>query len=100
VRRQVTPGTAPLPAEHAARRHRTDPAAADTQAAATALYPCGAWDPDADVVGRAFADAAVAITLASSPGATPDGPPGRGGPYGVYVPAFLPQDVEIGRAHV
>ncbi|HJC29650.1 MAG TPA: DUF1446 domain-containing protein [Candidatus Dietzia intestinipullorum] len=93
VRRQLTAGMDPLPAELDFRLHRTDHPDADTQAAATALYTCVAWDPDADVVGRAFSDAAVAITLASYPGATPDGPPGRGGPYGVYVPAFLPQDV-------
>lgn len=91
VRRQLTAFMDPVPAEMDFRLHRTDHPDADTQAAATALYICVAWDPDADVVGRAFSDAAVALTLASYPGATPDGPPGRGGPYGVYVPAFLPQ---------
>ena len=31
------------------------------------------------------------MTLSSYPGATPSGPPGRGGPYGVYIPAYLDQ---------
>lgn len=92
VRRQLTAFMDREPAEMDFRLHRTDRPDADTQASATALYTCVAWDPDAEVVGRAFSDAAFAITLASYPGATPDGPPGRGGPYGVYVPAFVPQD--------
>lgn len=91
LRRQLTAFMDPLPAEMDFRLHRTDHPDADTQAAASALYTCVAWDSDADVVGRSFSDAAVAITLASYPGATPDGPPGRGGPYGVYIPAYIPQ---------
>lgn len=92
VRRQLTAFMDPLPAEIDFRLHRTDHPDADTQAAASALYTCVVWDSDADVVGRSFSEAAVAITLASYPGATPDGPPGRGGPYGVYIPAFVPQE--------
>lgn len=91
VRRQLTAGLATQPAEMDFRLHRTDHPDADTQAAATALYTCVAWDPDPEVVGRAFSDAAVAMTLGSYPGATPSAPPGRGGPYGVYIPAFVPQ---------
>ena len=92
VRRQLTAGLATQPAEMDFRLHRTDHPDADTQAAATALYTCVAWDPDPEVVGRAFSDAAVAMTLGSYPGATPSAPPGRGGPYGVYIPAFVPQE--------
>src|SRR5690554_6825763 len=73
------------------RLQRTDHPDADTQAAATAMMTIVAWDPDKDVVGRAFSDAAVAMTLSSYPGATPSAPPGRGGPYGVYIPAYLDQ---------
>lgn len=92
VERQVLAGLATRPAEIDFRLMRTDHADADTQAAATALLTVVAWDPDKDVVGRAFSDAAVAMILASYPGATPSAPPGRGGPYGVYVPAYLDQE--------
>ena len=91
VERQFRAGLDPLPAEIDFRLHRTDHPDADTQAAATALLTIVAWDPDSDVVGRAFSDAAVALTLSSYPGGTPSAPPGRGGPYGVYIPAYLPQ---------
>ena len=92
VERQILAGLATRPAEIDFRLSRTDHADADTQAAATALLTVVAWDPDSDVVGRAFSDAAVAMILASYPGATPSAPPGRGGPYGVYVPAYLDQE--------
>ncbi|GLB64742.1 exopolyphosphatase [Dietzia sp. NCCP-2495] len=91
VERQFRAGLEREPAELQFRLHRTDHPDADTQAAATAMLTIVGWDPDADVVGRAFTDAAVAMALASYPGATPSGPPGRGGPYGVYIPAYLDQ---------
>ncbi len=91
VERQFLAGLERRPAEIDFRLHRTDHPDADTQPAATALMTIVAWDPDAEVVGRAFSDAAVAMTLSSYPGATPSAPPGRGGPYGVYVPAYLDQ---------
>ncbi|WP_067815869.1 acyclic terpene utilization AtuA family protein [Actinomadura kijaniata] len=64
-----------------------DPA---TQGAATALLRCAVLDPDADRVGRAFSGAAVELALAGYPGFTMTSPPGRGSPYGVYAPAFVP----------
>jgi hypothetical protein len=91
VQRQFLAGLERRPAEIDFRLQRTDHPDADTQAAATAMLTIVAWDPDKDVVGRAFSDAAVAMTLSSYPGATPSAPPGRGGPYGVYIPAYLPQ---------
>mgnify|MGYP001198546680 FL=1 len=91
VERQFLAGLATRPAEIDFRLQRTDHPDADTQAAATAMLTIVAWDPDKDVVGRAFSDAAVAMTLSSYPGATPSAPPGRGGPYGVYIPAYLAQ---------
>ncbi len=91
VERQFRAGLEREPAELQFRLHRTDHPDADTQAAATAMLTIVGWDTDPDVVGRAFTDVAVAMTLASYPGATPSGPPGRGAPYGVYVPAYLDQ---------
>src|SRR5690606_21630897 len=85
VERQFRAGLEREPAQMDFRLQRTDHPDADTQAAATAMMTIVAWDPDKDVVGRAFSDAAVAMTLSSYPGATPSAPPGRGGPYGVYI---------------
>lgn len=73
------------------RLHRTGGEDADTQAGATALAEVVVWDRDPELVGRAFSDAAVGITLGSFPGATLTAPPGRGTPYGVYLPAYVPQ---------
>ena len=92
VERQFRAGLEREPAELQFRLQRTDHPDADTQAAATAMLTIVGWDTDADVVGRAFSDAAVAMTLSSYPGATPSGPPGRGAPYGVYIPAYLAQE--------
>ncbi|MGK5554925.1 acyclic terpene utilization AtuA family protein [Actinomadura kijaniata] len=64
-----------------------DPA---TQGAATALLRCAVLDPDADKVGRAFSGAVVEQALAGYPGFTMTSPPGKGSPYGVYTPAFVP----------
>ncbi|MFB4311530.1 acyclic terpene utilization AtuA family protein [Actinomadura sp. GTD37] len=63
-----------------------DPA---TQGEATALLRCAVLDPDPDKVGRAFSGAAVELALAGYPGFTMTSPPGKGGPYGVYTPAFV-----------
>lgn len=92
VERQFRDALEREPAEMQFRLHRTDHPDADTQAAATAMLTIVGWDTDKDVVGRAFSDAAVSIALGSYPGAAPSAPPGRGGPYGVYIPAYLDQN--------
>ncbi|GAA3979531.1 DUF1446 domain-containing protein [Actinomadura viridis] len=66
-----------------------DPA---TQGEATALLRCAVLDPDPDRVGRAFSGAVVELALAGYPGFTMTSPPGKGGPYGVYTPAFVPNE--------
>ncbi|MFF5264894.1 acyclic terpene utilization AtuA family protein [Actinomadura viridis] len=66
-----------------------DPA---TQGEATALLRCAVLDPDPDRVGRAFSGAVVELALAGYPGFTMTSPPGKGGPYGVYTPAFVPSE--------
>ncbi|NED57456.1 exopolyphosphatase, partial [Micromonospora aurantiaca] len=50
-------------------------------------------DPDPAKVGRAFSNAAVELALAGYPGFTMTSPPGKGGPYGVYTPAYVPNEV-------
>ncbi|GAA1900085.1 acyclic terpene utilization AtuA family protein [Actinomadura bangladeshensis] len=67
-----------------------DPA---TQGEATVLLRCAVLDPDAGKVGRAFSNAAVELALAGYPGFTMTSPPGKGSPYGVYTPAYVPNEV-------
>ncbi|WP_173091544.1 acyclic terpene utilization AtuA family protein [Actinomadura verrucosospora] len=64
-----------------------DPA---TQGEATSLLRCAVLDPDPEKVGRRFSGAVVELALAGYPGFTMTSPPGKGGPYGVYKPAFVP----------
>jgi hypothetical protein len=66
---------------------------ADSEAGASVLLRCQAFDPSADVVGRAFSGAAVEMALGSYPGFHLTAPPGNGAPFGVYTAAFVPQDV-------
>jgi len=49
-------------------------------------------DPDAAKVGRAFANKAVEMALASFPGFTMTGPPGRESQVAVYWPALVPSE--------
>ncbi|MGW2313184.1 acyclic terpene utilization AtuA family protein [Actinomadura luteofluorescens] len=66
-----------------------DPA---TQGEAAALLRCAVLDPDPEKVGRAFSGAVVELALAGYPGFTMTSPPGKGGPYGVYTPAYVPNE--------
>ncbi|NVI87501.1 acyclic terpene utilization AtuA family protein [Actinomadura sp. BRA 177] len=68
---------------------KPDPA---TQGEATVLLRCAVLDPDPDKVGRAFSNAAVELALAGYPGFTMTSPPGKGSPYGVYTPAYVPNE--------
>jgi hypothetical protein len=68
---------------------KPDPA---TQGEATALLRCAVLDPDPNKVGRAFSNAAVELALAGYPGFTMTSPPGKGSPYGVYTPAYVPNE--------
>ncbi|MEV5830583.1 acyclic terpene utilization AtuA family protein [Spirillospora sp. NPDC052242] len=63
-----------------------------TQGEATVLLRCAVLDPDPEKVGRGFSGAAVEMALAGYPGFTMTSPPGKGSPYGVYSPAFVPND--------
>ena len=49
-------------------------------------------DPDGAKVGRAFANKAVEMALASFPGFTMTGPPGRESQIAVYWPALVPSE--------
>ncbi len=72
---------------------RTDVEDPETQGRATALLRCHVKAMSPDPVGRAFSSAAVELALASYPGFTVTRPPAAGTPYGVYTPAYVPQEV-------
>jgi hypothetical protein len=79
------------PAELAWSRVGIERPDADTEAGASVLLRCQALDSSAEVVGRAFSGAAVAMALASYPGFHLTAPPGNGSPFGVYTAAYVPQ---------
>ena len=70
---------------------RTDVVDPPSQASATSILRCDVKSAQPEPVGRVFSDAAVQIALASYPGFTMTAPPGRGAPFGVYAPAYVPQ---------
>ncbi len=71
---------------------RTDVPDPATQAQATSLLRCHVKSAEADPVGRAFSNAAIQLALASYPGFSVTRPPAAGTPFGVYRPAYVPQD--------
>ncbi|MFE3094390.1 acyclic terpene utilization AtuA family protein [Streptomyces sp. NPDC059248] len=66
---------------------RTDHPDPDTQERASAYLRLVVRDPDPARVGRAVSGAAVELALGSVPGFHLTAPPGKGAPYGVFVPA-------------
>lgn len=72
---------------------RTDIPDPATQAAATTLLRCHVKSASPEPVGRAFTGAAIELALASYPGFAVTRPPGAGTPYGIYRPAFVPQNL-------
>ena len=92
VRRQVTEALQTDPPDELVwTLDRTDVYDPPTQAAATSLLRCVAKSTRPEPVGRAFSDAFVNVALASYPGFTLTAPPGRGTPFGVYRPGYVPQ---------
>ncbi|KAB7745766.1 acyclic terpene utilization AtuA family protein [Nostocoides sp. F2B08] len=91
-RRQFEDALTTSPAEVTWTLARTDRPDAPTQQQAAALLTVVGRDPDANVVGRAFANAAVEVALGSYPGCHPTAPPAAGSPYGVFTPRFVPQE--------
>jgi hypothetical protein len=74
------------------RLARTDHIDASTQEAACASLTVHIQDQDARRAGRAFAQAAVELALASYPGATLTTTPGDASPYGVFRAELVPQE--------
>ena len=91
VRRQFEDAMTTSPAELTWQLARTDAPDAPTQQQAAALLTVVARDEDPTVVGRAFSGAAVEMGLGSYPGFHTLTPPGRGSPYGVFTPGYVPQ---------
>ncbi len=92
-RRQFDAARTTEPAEVTWTLARLDTPDAPTQQQASALLTVVARDPDEQVAGRAFADAAVQVALASYPGLFATAPPGRAHPYGVFTAGYVPQAV-------
>ena len=92
VERQLRARLDPPPEHLEFRLARTDHPDADSEAAASAQLTIVVRDSDAARVGKPFSSAAVELALASYPGATPTAPPGKGGPFGVYEPKYVPAD--------
>jgi hypothetical protein len=74
-----------------------DPA---TNEEAVAVLTFTVKDADERKVGRAFANVAVEMALASYPGMFGTGAPGPGHAFGVYWPALVPSDLVPSIVHV
>jgi hypothetical protein len=88
----------PVPRERIAkvrtRLVRTDKPDPATNEEAVGLWRLSLMDPDEHLVGRAVADAAVELALATVPGFFLLGsPPGAPSPVGVYRPALVESDL-------
>ncbi len=69
---------------------RTDQPDPETNEQGIALLRITVKDPDERKVGRAFANAAIEMALASYPGMFGSGAPSGAEPYGVYWPSLIP----------
>jgi hypothetical protein len=70
---------------------RTDVPDASTNEQASAQLRVTVKDPDPEVVGRRFSNAATELALASYPGFYLTSPPGEGTAYGVFWPTLVPR---------
>ena len=94
-------------ADYDVRLIRTDVPDAPTNEQASAQLRVTVKDPDPEVVGRHFSNAATELALASYPGFYLTSPPGEGTAYGVFWPTLVPRGVaqetvvhHDGRRHV
>jgi len=71
---------------------RTDKEDAASNEEATALLRITVKDREPTKVGRAFANAAIEMALASYPGFFATSPPSAESPFGVYWPALVPRE--------
>jgi len=77
------------PAEVTWTRGPLPPDDADSEEGAAYRLRCVVKDPSPDPVGKPFTSAGIELALASYPGFTVGGLPGKASPYGVYRPAFV-----------
>jgi hypothetical protein len=82
-------------ADYDVRVIRTDVPDAPTNEQATAQLRITVKDPDPDVVGRRFSNAATELALASYPGFYLTAPPGEGTAYGVFWPTLVPRSAVV-----
>lgn len=91
----------PRPGEVEYRLERTDRPDATTQAAATSRLTCVCWDDSdrAEKTVNAWVRGAIGIGLGTYSGAYFDGTPPRGSAFGVYEPAYVPNDLPRHTSH-
>jgi hypothetical protein len=82
-------------ADYDARLIRTDVPDAPTNEQASAQLRITVKDPDPEVVGRRFSNAATELALASYPGFYLTSPPGEGTAYGVFWPTLVGRDAVV-----
>ena len=82
-------------ADYDARLIRTDVPDAPTNEQASAQLRITVKDPDPEVVGRRFSNAATELALASYPGFYLTSPPGEGTAYGVFWPTLVERDAVV-----
>jgi hypothetical protein len=78
-------------ADYDVRLIRTDVPDAPSNEQASAQLRITVKDPDPEVVGRHFSNAATELALASYPGFYLTSPPGEGTAYGVFWPTLVPR---------
>ncbi|MFR9750632.1 acyclic terpene utilization AtuA family protein [Nocardia sp. 004] len=89
AQRQLESWLPTRPAELTWTLARLDRPDAETEEQASAVLRCVVRDQDPNKVGRAFANVAVELALASYPGCSFTAPPGNGSPYGVFTAGFV-----------
>lgn len=94
----------PRPSEVEYRLERTDHPDPTTQAAGTARLNCVCWDdsPDSRVAEKtvnAWVRGAIGIGLSTYSGAFFDGTPPKASAFGVFEPAYVPNDVPRHTSH-
>ena len=89
VQGQLSAALPKPPADTAWTLAWTEQPDAPTEEQASVLLRCVVKDPDPKVVGRAFSNAAVELSLASYPGFHLTAPPRDAAPYGVFTAGYV-----------
>ncbi|GAB2639731.1 acyclic terpene utilization AtuA family protein [Kribbella swartbergensis] len=89
VQRQLEQALPKRPAELKWTLAWTEKPNAESEEEASVILRCAVKDPDPQVVGRTFSNAAVELALSSYPGFHVTAPPGDGSPYGIFRAGYV-----------